>query len=371
MKKLVLMVCVVWAAYACTNIENSSSTVRQKVSAAVGEDGGDIDAGDVDSEEVDTQEVDGGDIDTGEVDSEEVDTEEVDGGDIDTGEDSDTVIENPYFWYLRCNATSWNLDAGSQLVDTDDPAVKALVFEVTYPWMVSNGDSCNVMRTEQAGDWAAGLTVFNALTSPVIVPGGGTLAVGFGQFAVRYPEIGTYVFLLNTSDNTFTFVGLEDDGPTCEDGLLNGDETDVDCGGPECDACADGLSCVVNSDCASDHCADGVCETPVSECNAGIAIDLGGAGQMTVVSSDACVKVEAGYPGWWGASRTMNLINTAGSGYPIPFTFENSCGGGAGSGTFTHTWDAKALASINAECATVIDLQGDGSAAITLQYFGF
>jgi hypothetical protein len=34
-------------------------------------------------------------------------------------------------------------------------------------------------------------------------------------------------------------------GPTCDDGMQNGQETDVDCGGPDCDACP-GFGLVIN-----------------------------------------------------------------------------------------------------------------------------
>ena len=47
--------------------------------------------------------------------------------------------------------------------------------------------------------------------------------------------------------------------PTCEDNVLNGDETDVDCGGAICNACDEGQACAANNDCASDVCADNVC----------------------------------------------------------------------------------------------------------------
>lgn len=45
----------------------------------------------------------------------------------------------------------------------------------------------------------------------------------------------------------------------CADGLLNGQETDVDCGGSECAPCADGLVCVAWSDCQSGFCDNGTC----------------------------------------------------------------------------------------------------------------
>ena len=47
--------------------------------------------------------------------------------------------------------------------------------------------------------------------------------------------------------------------PTCDDGVRNGAESDVDCGGPECEPCAVGRACAAGEDCAERVCADGVC----------------------------------------------------------------------------------------------------------------
>jgi hypothetical protein len=48
----------------------------------------------------------------------------------------------------------------------------------------------------------------------------------------------------------------------CNDGLKNGDETDVDCGGA-CAPCATGLLCIADDDCATGRCAqDACCEAP-------------------------------------------------------------------------------------------------------------
>jgi len=49
---------------------------------------------------------------------------------------------------------------------------------------------------------------------------------------------------------------------TCEDGLHNGLESDVDCGGPNCAGCLDGDACGAGSDCASTFCEAGSCVTP-------------------------------------------------------------------------------------------------------------
>lgn len=49
--------------------------------------------------------------------------------------------------------------------------------------------------------------------------------------------------------------------PTCDDGEKNGDETDVDCGGP-CGACEEGRACDTDSDCTTSSCVEGVCAAP-------------------------------------------------------------------------------------------------------------
>jgi uncharacterized repeat protein (TIGR01451 family) len=48
---------------------------------------------------------------------------------------------------------------------------------------------------------------------------------------------------------------------TCADGVKNGAETDVDCGGGACPYCALGKTCITNSDCSSQKCSGGVCQS--------------------------------------------------------------------------------------------------------------
>lgn len=54
---------------------------------------------------------------------------------------------------------------------------------------------------------------------------------------------------------------------SCEDGQKNALESDVDCGGPDCPACAAGLACVRASDCASQHCVNQRCVPEDYECS--------------------------------------------------------------------------------------------------------
>lgn len=47
--------------------------------------------------------------------------------------------------------------------------------------------------------------------------------------------------------------------PACSDGIRNGNETDVDCGGPNCQECVSGRTCLVGNDCLSGICTAGIC----------------------------------------------------------------------------------------------------------------
>ncbi len=57
--------------------------------------------------------------------------------------------------------------------------------------------------------------------------------------------------------------------PTCDDGVQNGDETGVDCGGPACRAlgqrCFDDGACAVPADCMSGVCARNTCQAPTCD----------------------------------------------------------------------------------------------------------
>ena len=82
----------------------------------------------------------------------------------------------------------------------------------------------------------------------------------------------------------------EDGDSTCESGSQNGDETDVDCGGPQCDGCADGLRCVVDSDCESGNCDHERCRPEGESCEDGV---LNGA-ETDVDCGGGCDPCQAG-----------------------------------------------------------------------------
>ncbi len=82
--------------------------------------------------------------------------------------------------------------------------------------------------------------------------------------------------------------------PACDDGVKNGDETDVDCGGPTCSVCVNGLACVVGADCLSESCVGGVCAAPtcgdLAKNGAETGVDCGGPDCPGCATGGACAS---------------------------------------------------------------------------------
>jgi len=68
------------------------------------------------------------------------------------------------------------------------------------------------------------------------------------------------------SDNTPTCINNYCSGQTCQNQLLDGNETDIDCGGDECGPCIPGQLCKVASDCLSKVCEDAFMGALVKQC---------------------------------------------------------------------------------------------------------
>ncbi|QQR89178.1 MAG: FG-GAP repeat protein [Myxococcales bacterium] len=87
----------------------------------------------------------------------------------------------------------------------------------------------------------------------------------------------------------------------CLDAVLNNDESDIDCGGTDCLPCGDGQNCLNTSDCESMVCAVGVCQVP--SCSDGVqngnegGVDCGGS------ACDFCSGSTVLTPTWSQSSR--------------------------------------------------------------------
>jgi hypothetical protein len=60
----------------------------------------------------------------------------------------------------------------------------------------------------------------------------------------------------------------DDASATCDDGIHNGDETDIDCGG-SCQRCEIGMGCQLPEDCIFLTCTEGQCTPPYGSCTPG------------------------------------------------------------------------------------------------------
>ena len=82
--------------------------------------------------------------------------------------------------------------------------------------------------------------------------------------------------------------------PQCDDGVHNGDESDVDCGGSCGATCADSQDCTVNGDCVSNVCVANTCEPSAPRCDDGVHngdesdVDCGGSCGATCADSQDC-----------------------------------------------------------------------------------
>ncbi len=105
----------------------------------------------------------------------------------------------------------------------------------------------------------------------------------------------------------------------------------------------------------------------VAQCNSGNSTDLGAPGTTSNVQNDACLKVEGGYPGWWG-SRQMNLQNESNGTVPLSFDWTNACAPASSSNAFSGEWQTLTLGNTSAECPTFIKLNGNGSGQTRIKY---
>ena len=101
--------------------------------------------------------------------------------------------------------------------------------------------------------------------------------------------------------------------PTCDDGMTNGNETDIDCGGDTCDGCQSGRVCVGAGDCLSSVCGiDRRCQVPTCDDNVANGqetdVDCGGADCAVCEVGERCL-VDADCDGTRCVNRLCALAN--------------------------------------------------------------
>ncbi len=169
---------------------------------------------------------------------------------------------------------TWDISGleGGNLVVTDDPSTydsrdsyDLSAGSFTWTW----GNASDGMAVEVDGDYCITATLTDNRQAFGAGPGLTTMAtVDENGGLVPLPSLSAPVTLCVNAVCS-----------TCNNGIQDGDETDVDCGG-SCGTCGDGLGCGVAGDCDSGVCGGGLCASP--SCDDGVqngaetGVDCGG-----------------------------------------------------------------------------------------------
>lgn len=102
-------------------------------------------------------------------------------------------------------------------------------------------------------------------------------------------------------------------------------------------------------------------------CNLSNAAELGVPDTAVTLSTNTCMKVESGYPGWWGV-RNMALQSQGNGTYPVTVTWSNSCANSSGSITISADWQHLTIGPINDDCATLLSFSSSRSGSFGLKY---
>jgi hypothetical protein len=100
--------------------------------------------------------------------------------------------------------------------------------------------------------------------------------------------------------------------PSCSDGVRNQNETDVDCGG-SCADCSNGRSCSGNNDCQSGNCQSGTCEVKRT-CSGAVAANSAQTFTVLVNLSDGC----GGYATYFANTFTEAKGCASSAGHSVP-----------------------------------------------------
>ncbi|TSC34393.1 hypothetical protein [Corallococcus sp. Z5C101001] len=121
---------------------------------------------------------------------------------------------------------------------------------------------------------------------------------------VQFPLVDPLKFTLND--------GLGYCADTCGNKKKDGFETDVDCGGGSCGACAKGKVCSLNSDCAFGYCNAGKC-SDANHCGNGVVdgdetgVDCGGARCGPCANKQGCIRSEDCVSGFCKRSTSSGI----------------------------------------------------------------
>ncbi len=126
------------------------------------------------------------------------------------------------------------------------------------------------------------------------------------------------------------------DTPTCTDRAQNQDETDIDCGGATCEGCGVGARCVGNDDCRSGMCNAGTCEPEPGTCTDAMQnqdetdVDCGGAACPACGVGQRCGAGSDCSTGFCDGGRCAPMSASCSDGVQNGTETDVDCGGSCG-----------------------------------------
>ncbi len=133
---------------------------------------------------------------------------------------AETVAPATYL-YLRCNSTSWGVDAKSRLVPTGNPNVFQISLDIREPWMVTDGDDCVLTQTPEKDGWGAWQKYYSTHFYPSTVPSAGRFysqdnASGF-NFKMKFSQLGRFQALVNWQER---FISVTKEGESARGNVV-------------------------------------------------------------------------------------------------------------------------------------------------------
>jgi hypothetical protein len=118
------------------------------------------------------------------------------------------VLGTDTFLYLRCNATSWQVNDSSRFVETaPGSGIFTVSYDVAVDWLVQSPDSCSLLETNQRNGFGTVQTPYafrSGQSSLVVVPDARALVpAASSNFQIRYPFKGRYTATVNWHNGTF------------------------------------------------------------------------------------------------------------------------------------------------------------------------
>ncbi len=114
----------------------------------------------------------------------------------------------PAYIYLRCNATTWDVNAATRMkLVPGQPQLYSLTYEVKEDWMVTGHDDCTLTATPAKDAWGDYQVYFGIKNGFLSVPNG-SISLSFSSnadvyFKINYPAKGRYTAYLSLSDYPF------------------------------------------------------------------------------------------------------------------------------------------------------------------------